>query len=116
MFLPDNHQKQHQLIQPRQHNADYIHYNPLKRSSIPILEGIHQSNSSSSIHYNSVGYSQTPHPSSTMNISTQNINDHRSLTPQDHYQLNFSNNSKQLHNVSKHESMNESYVQNTSKY
>ena len=116
MFLPDNHQKQQQPIHPRQHPADYIHYNPLKRSSIPVLEGIHQSNSSSSIHYNNVGYSQIPHPASNINISTQNINDNRPLTPQDHYQLSFSSNSKPLNTMSKQESLSESHTLNISKF
>lgn len=109
MFLPDNNQKQQPIIQSRQQNSDFMHYNPLKRSSIPVLEGIHQSNSSSSIHYNNAGYSQTPHPSSNISMSSQNINDPRSqnindprsLTPQDHYQSNYSNNLKQFSNIGK---------------
>ena len=101
MFLPDNYQKQQQIPQPKQHNADYIHYNPLKRSSIPIIEGVHQSNSSSSIHYNHIGHSYTPHHNTGVNISTQNINEQRTIIPQEHYQLNFTNNSKGFSNITK---------------
>lgn len=71
MFLPDNQHPQ-QIIQQRQ-PIEQAHYHPMKRSSMPVLEGLHQNSLSPSYHYNNMSYSQN----SSTNIPIPFTNEHR---------------------------------------
>lgn len=69
MFLPEY--QPPPLIQSRPQPLENIHYNPLKRSSMPVLEGIHQSNLSPSYHSHNISYSQTMYPTGNNSMPLQ---------------------------------------------
>lgn len=60
MFLPEF--QPQPLLHPRPQPLENIHYNPLKRSSMPVLEGMHHTNISPTYHAHNISYTQPQYP------------------------------------------------------
>lgn len=81
MFLPEF--QPQPLIQQRPLPLENIHYNPMKRSSMPVLESMHQTNLSPNYHTHNVSYSQSfPPPPMPLQFEMRAQSQHELLLPQ----------------------------------
>lgn len=82
MFLPEQHSGQSQINISRNQPLEFTAYNPMKRSSTAVMEGMSASINPPTLQYNNYSFHPTQLNSSFLGLSNTH-NDHRANSQQD---------------------------------